>query len=83
VEACPTGALGLSGHPVAGASSSPKVRDAETLPSTDVPGFVDPGGARPGLFLIPPVGGIRGARYHDLLRFLAGAVSGGEEDDRG
>jgi DMSO reductase iron-sulfur subunit len=93
VEACPTGALTLSGHlvagassagqPVAGGSSVPEARDAETLRSTDVPGFVDPGGARPGLFLSPPEGGIRGARYLELLRILTGPESGGGEDGHG
>jgi anaerobic dimethyl sulfoxide reductase subunit B len=83
VEACPTGALALAGHPLADAFPTPEARDAETLRSTDIPGFVDPGGALPALWLTPPVGGIRGARYHDLLRYLAGLGLGGEEDGRG
>jgi Fe-S-cluster-containing dehydrogenase component len=107
VEACPTGALSLSGGaaadglsafveeavppPLASSADSAgppqaflgELEGRSTVLATEVPGFVDPGGARPGLFLVPPAGGIRGARYRDLVRFLAGPVSGGEEEDRG
>ena len=70
VEACPTGALGLR-------------EEGSVASAREVPGFVDPGGASPALWLIPPAGGIRGARYHDLLRLLAGPGPVGGEDDRG
>jgi len=93
VEACPVGALGFEDDTAAGGDVAAGVDvaaggapDAETrvgrvLRAEEVPGFVDPGEAKPGLVLVPPVGGIRGAKYVSLESLLAAAADAASEGE--
>ena len=68
VEACPTEALRFGIEKDAGGEL--------VSPAADVPGFVDPGGARPGLALEPPGRGMRAQRFRTLLEALGVQESG-------
>jgi anaerobic dimethyl sulfoxide reductase subunit B (iron-sulfur subunit) len=68
VAACPTEALRFGME-----------KDAEgepVSPAAKVPGFADPGGARPGLALEPPGHGLRAQRFRTLLEALDAGKGG-------
>lgn len=68
VQSCPTRALRA-------ASASPASPDF--LSAGEIPGFVDPGQARPNLRMATPVGGIRGESYEALKKLVRGGGSHG------
>ena len=86
IDACPVGALRLAGGAAAGDSPArfgEAGADAPAVRAGGVPGFVDPGGAEPTLGLVPPAGGIRGARYAALVSLLAEARDAEDEASEG
>ncbi len=64
VAACPTRALRFAAD---GGEAPPSF-----MAATDLPGFADPGGARPSLRLSPPAGALREAALEGLRKILAG-----------
>lgn len=73
VAACPTAALRFS---------MDVERGGGTFVAADtVPGFVDPAGARPGLRIGLPGGGIRTARFAELEEALSPGGDGGREGE--
>lgn len=73
---------GAAGDVAAGGAPEAETRvGRRVLWAEGVPGFVDPGGARPGLALVPPVGGIRGAKYLTLESLLAAAADAAAEGE--
>jgi anaerobic dimethyl sulfoxide reductase subunit B (iron-sulfur subunit) len=67
VDACPTRALRFSWELHA---------KADAVRPDSVPGFADPGKARPSIRFVPPGGGIRRERYEALLDRLDGRRKG-------
>ena len=81
VEACPTGALRYSRDLVQ--EREMVEEDEEWRPGWEIPGFSDPAGAGPGLFLAEPGGQIRRERYEALRQALGldGEARDGEARD--
>lgn len=71
VAACPTGALGhVPPEPAEDARKGEGAGERTFGPAVDVPGFGDPVGARPGLWIADPAGAIRSLWFLELKSLL-------------